>query len=82
MSFPPHPNVNTFRPLHLIVIRLKEVYEVLYDFVLCMGEGILYFFSILSKVRASITKMRLLSKQPFRILQVKKFYMWFAYSAS
>ena len=32
------------------------------------GGGEIEFFSILSKVRASIIKMGLLSKQPFRII--------------
>lgn len=56
MSFPPHPNVNTFRPLHLIVIRLKEVYEVLYDLVFCMGEGRLNFSPFFQRFELPLSK--------------------------
>ena len=56
MSFPPHPNVNTFRPLQVIVIRLKEVYEVLYDLVFCMGEGRLNFSPFFQRFELPLSK--------------------------
>ena len=51
MSFPPHPNVNTFRPLHLIVIRLKESVWSIVWFSVLYGGGEIEFFSILSSQR-------------------------------
>ena len=81
MNFPPHPNVSTFRPLHLIVIGSKEVYEVLFDLVFCMGEGWLNFSPFFERFEHPFPKWDFWANNLLGLSQVKKFYTWFAYSA-